>query len=315
MEFLIRLIEQFGMLVVFINVLVEQMGAPVPAYPTLIITGALARRGEMAPAGLLLTAVTAALVADLAWFWAGRRHGRKVLSTLCRISLTPDSCVRQTESIFARWGAPSLLVAKFVPGFASVASALAGASGTTRRSFILFDTLGAALWAGSAIFLGFMFSPALEELLSMLEALGKWGLFLGALALAAFVGAKWLKRRRFLRALRLARISVKELRRLQIEGAAPLVIDVRSVVLQQTGRIPGAVTIPNNDIEGFAFDPAGHSEVILYCGCPSEASAAVVAKQLMQKGFPQVRPLLGGIEAWISEGHALEYQQTASGNS
>jgi membrane protein DedA with SNARE-associated domain len=152
MNSLLHLVEQYGLTVVFFNVLVEQLGAPLPAYPTLVITGALLERsgysGYSAPL-LLFIAVLAALIADFMWYLAGRRYGRKVMGTLCRISLSPDSCVRQTESVYLRWGASSLLVAKFIPGFASIASALAGALGTRRTSFIFFDSVGAALWAGS----------------------------------------------------------------------------------------------------------------------------------------------------------------------
>jgi len=47
-------------------------------------------------------------------------------------------------------------------------------------------------------------------------------------------------------------------------------------------------------------------EVIVYCACPNEASAAVVAKQLMRAGFKRVRPLAGGIEAWVEQGYPVE---------
>src|SRR4051812_6522046 len=164
METLYHLIEQYGLLIVFVNVLVEQLGAPVPAYPTLIITGAMAQGGQYPVGLLLLVAVVAALIADYAWYQAGKRYGRRVMSQLCRISLSPDSCVRQTESIYLRWGARSLLVAKFIPGFASIASALSGTMGTRRSSFLLYDTVGSALWAGLGIFLGSLFSTAVDDL-------------------------------------------------------------------------------------------------------------------------------------------------------
>jgi membrane protein DedA with SNARE-associated domain len=98
-----------------------------------------------------------------------------VLGRICRISLSPDACIRQTESVYGRWGARSLLVAKFVPGFASIASALAGVVGTPLRTFVLFDTLGALIWVGSAVFLGSLFSSTVQDLLDVLTALGKWG--------------------------------------------------------------------------------------------------------------------------------------------
>ncbi|HVK55806.1 MAG TPA: DedA family protein/thiosulfate sulfurtransferase GlpE [Burkholderiales bacterium] len=306
MTYLVELIEQYGLFVAFINVLVEQLGAPVPAFPTLVITGALLDRGDYSTASLLLTAISAALIADFSWYLAGKRYGRKVLSTLCRISLSPDSCVRQTESIYGRWGPSSLLLAKFIPGFASIASALAGTTGTRPMVFLFFDALGAALWAGLAIILGSMFSTTVDDLLSVLESLGKWGVFLIAVALAAFVANKWWQRYRFLKSLRMARVSVSELNRLMQEGASPTIIDVRSSVAQQAGRIPGAVTMSDAEISAIVLDAPSDGDVIVYCACPNEASAARVAKLLMQKGYRRVRPLHGGIDAWIEAGYAVE---------
>lgn len=309
MTYLFDLIEQYGLILVFANVLVEQLGIPLPAYPTLVITGALLDRGNYSVAALLLTAVGASLIADYTWFTAGRRHGRKVTAVLCRISLSPDSCVRQTEMIYQRWGAPSLLVAKFIPGFASVASALAGTVGTRRVTFVFFDGLGAILWAGSAIYLGTLFRTTIADLLSILEALGKWGGVLLLLALAGFIASKWWERYRFLKSLRMARISVEELNQLLEQGQAPLIVDVRSALSQPIDRIPGAVVISVDDLSGAnadKFEKLIDGEVIVYCACPNEASAAVVAKKLMQRGYTRVRPLAGGIDAWIAAGYSVE---------
>ncbi|SFC33382.1 membrane protein DedA, SNARE-associated domain [Polaromonas sp. OV174] len=306
MDFLLKLIDSYGLAVVFINVLVEQLGLPLPAYPTLVITGALLARSSYSPAMLLLTAVLSALIADYAWYLAGKRYGRKVMARLCRISLSPDSCVRQTESVYLRWGVSSLLVAKFIPGFASLASALAGALGTRRLGFIFFDGLGAALWAGSAIYLGSLFSTAIDELLDVLAQLGKWGLLLVAVALLAFIARKWWQRDRFLKSLFMARISVDELHQLLQQGAAPAIIDVRTPFAQDEGRIPGAVTMSVEDPAPPAFEMAADSEVIVYCACPNEASAARVAQRLMKLGYKNVRPLTGGIDAWVAAGYPLE---------
>lgn len=290
MAYLFHLIEQYGLLLVFFNVLLEQVGAPLPAYPTLVITGALASRGEYSPSLLLFTAVCAAVISDFLWYWAGQRYGRKVMATLCRISLSPDSCVNQTESIYLRWGAPSLIVAKFIPGFASVASALAGTIGTRRLTFLFFDSIGAALWAGLAIFLGSLFSTAIDDLLNVLAELGKWGGLLIVAAFAAFIATKWWQRKRFFKSLRMARISVDELNQLLEQGQTPAIIDVRSALSQQSGRIPGAAIVSMEDMQAFALDVPSDGEVIVYCACPNEASAARVAKLLMQKGYSKVRP-------------------------
>lgn len=162
------MIEHYGWLLVFVNILLEQLGAPLPAYPTPIITGPMASRCEYSVPFLLLTAVAAALIADYVWFRLGRRYGRRVLSLLCKISLSADSCVRQAETSYTRCGAPSLVIAKFIPGFASVASALACTIGTPTMAFLFFDTLGAAIWAGLGLYLGTLCSCGIDNLLNVL---------------------------------------------------------------------------------------------------------------------------------------------------
>ena len=307
MSHLLDLLQYYGLAFVFINVLALQAGFPVPAYPTLIVTGALAARGNYSLAALLATAVGASLIADIGWYSVGRRVGGPVLRTLCRISLSPDSCVRQTESIFTRWGAQSLMVAKFIPGFASVATAMAGVLRVPLWRFVPADAIGATLWSGVAIALGYIFRNAIDDVLAVLQEMGKIGLMLIVLAFAAYVLWKWLQRRRFIRQLVMDRITVDEVRRLIDEGNIGMVIDVRSPMAQEiTGRIPGAVTVDpqNMTFDLIAVEP--QSEVVVYCACPNEATAVKVAKALQQHGFKRVRPLHGGIDAWIAAGHDVE---------
>jgi membrane protein DedA with SNARE-associated domain/rhodanese-related sulfurtransferase len=307
MSHLIDLIQYFGLAFVFVNVLLLQGGLPVPAYPTLIVTGALAARGGYSLPALLATAVAASLIADLAWYAAGRRLGGRVLKTLCRMSLSPDSCVRQTETIFTRWGASSLMVAKFIPGFASVATAMAGVVRLSPWRFVLCDMIGATLWSGVAIALGYVFRDAVNDVLAVFEAMGRIGLVLIAAGFVAYVIVKWVQRKRFIRQLLMDRVTVDELRDMVAAGLATTVIDVRSPMSQAiTGRIPGAMTVDVNNmkVELLAIEP--ESEVIVYCQCPNEYTAAKVAKALLQHGFKRVRPLAGGIDAWIAAGHAVE---------
>jgi membrane protein DedA with SNARE-associated domain/rhodanese-related sulfurtransferase len=307
MNHLIDLIQYFGLAFVFVNVLLLQGGLPVPAYPTLIVTGALAARGGYSLPALLATAVAASVIADIAWYAAGRRLGGRVLKTLCRMSLSPDSCVRQTETIFTRWGASSLMVAKFIPGFASVATAMAGVVRLSPWRFVLCDTIGATLWSGVAIALGYVFRDAVNDVLAVFEAMGRIGLVLIAAGFVGYVIVKWVQRKRFIRQLLMDRVTVDELREMAAAGRAATVIDVRSPMLQAiTGRIPGAITVDVNNmkVELLAIEPG--SEVIVYCQCPNEYTAAKVAKTLLQHGFKRVRPLAGGIDAWIAAGHAVE---------
>ena len=306
LDTLIRLIADYGLLVVFVNILVQQLGAPVPGYPTLVVTGALAARGELNLAALLGTAVVACLIADCIWHAIGRHSGRRVLRMLCQISLSPDGCVRQTESIFTRFGPASLVVAKFIPGFASVATALAGAMHIPRAAFLLFDALGALLWVGVGLGLGWLFAPAVEQILDTLQQFGQWGLLLLALAVALFVAAKWWQRHRFNQQLRMARVSVDALAELLDRGERPLIVDVRSAAARDDGRIPGAIVALDDEL---APELAAHPKealIVVYCACPNDASAVLAARRLLERGFRNVRPLAGGFDAWIAAGRAVE---------
>jgi membrane protein DedA with SNARE-associated domain/rhodanese-related sulfurtransferase len=305
-ELLLRLIADYGLWFVFGNVLLVQLGMPLPAYPVLILTGTLAATGRISLAALLCTAVFACLLADTAWFLIGRWLGRRVLRVLCRISLSPDSCVRQTESTFVRFGPPSLMVAKFIPGFASVATALAGAMRIGVGAFIVFDAIGAALWAGVALALGWLFSPAIEDIVNLLARLGRWGLMLVALAVALFVAWKWWQRHRFNVQLRMARVSAEALAALLDSGERPLIVDVRSSSSRDEGRIPGAIMV-QGDAE--APELSAHPKdalIVVYCACPNDASAVVAARQLLGRGFSNVRPLAGGFDAWVAIGREVD---------
>jgi membrane protein DedA with SNARE-associated domain/rhodanese-related sulfurtransferase len=292
---------------VFGNVLAEQAGVPVPAYPTLIIAGAYLTGGDYAVVSLVLVGALAAVIADTFWYLAGRRFGTRVLRTLCRISLSPDSCVRQTESIFERFGPASMVFAKFVPGFASVATALAGALGLHYWKFVLFDLVGSVLWVGVAVAIGYLFRDAIGDALETLQSLGKWGLVLVAAAFAAWIATKWWRRILFIRQLRMDRVTVDELKTLLDANEVGVILDVRSALSQAaSGRIPGARRVDIKKIaEGLDGVPTD-GEVIVYCACPNEASAVKVAEKLRAAGFKRVRPLHGGIDAWIEAGLDVE---------
>lgn len=314
MGWLVDLIREHGFGIVFLNVLIEQLGAPIPAYPVLVVTGALEGGSLARLLWLTAIAVTAALIADVFWYHAGKTYGHRVLGRICRISLSPDACIRQTESVYGRWGAKSLLVAKFVPGFASIASALAGVVGTPLRTFVLFDTLGALIWVGSAVFLGSLFSSTVQDLLDVLTALGKWGLLLISIAFVVFVARKWWQRQRVVRSLKMPRISVQELAGLNAQGIHPTVIDVREPMLYGMGHIPGAHSWTQRPEKGKpAYDRLLPREqhqhgLVVYCDCPNEISAARVARQLQRAGFTNVRPLVGGLTAWEAAGLNVEAQ-------
>lgn len=306
MQHLVGLIQQYGLWFVFLHVLVEQFGVPLPAYPTLIVASALIGHADYSIGQLLLTAVLAAMIADLGWYFSGSRVGRSVTRTLCRISLSPDSCVRQTESIYLRWGPPSLSLAKFIPGFGVVSTALAGAMRTPLAQFVLFDGVGALLWVGVAVIVGYVFRDAVNDVLDVLEQFGKWGLVAIVAFFGMFILMKWWQRRRFYMQLRMARVSVEELSKMLELGERPTILDVRSHAAQADGRIPGARAVSDQTLEQEFGGLTPEGEVIVYCACPNEASAAIIAKKLLALGYTHVRPLKGGIDAWIAAGYAVE---------
>ncbi|HTH68433.1 MAG TPA: VTT domain-containing protein [Rhodanobacter sp.] len=305
---IIALIAQYGLLLVFLNVLVEQAGVPVPAVPTLVVAGALAATDRLPVSGVVLAAVLACLVGDLAWYAAGRRFGSGVMRTICRISLSPDSCVKQSELRFQRWRGRVLLIAKFVPGLSTVAPPLVGAMGLRLPTFLLLDGLGSLLWAGLAVGLGYAFAAQIDVVLATLASAGTFAFELLLVLLALYIAVKWWQRRRLLLALRMARITVDELNQAIAGGRSPIVVDVRSqpARLLDSRVIPGALLADLDSVGRTLQDIPPDRELVIYCSCPNEVSAAKAAKLLMALGYRRVRPLLGGLDAWDSAGYAIE---------
>lgn len=267
MEHMVSLLSQYGVLLVFGNVLLSQAGLPLPATPVLIVAGALVRDGQLSLALVLLAAVAASLIGDLPWYAAGRKGGYRVLNVLCRLSIEPDSCVKQTETKFERWGAPSLLIAKFVPGFSTVAPPVAGAMHLSLPLFLVYSAVGALLWAGVFVVLGMVFHTQVDYLLKWLSDMGT----LAFGAIAAMIGfyllVKWVERRLFIRVMRMARVTADELQALMHSNEPLIVLDARSA----TGRkldprhIPGAmpvdITAPSHDIGEVTPD----HHIVVYC--------------------------------------------------
>jgi membrane protein DedA with SNARE-associated domain/rhodanese-related sulfurtransferase len=306
-DVLVHIIETYGLWVVFGCVILDQGGLPFPAYPLMIVAAALATNAGEPLSPILFAATLGALFADLLWFVGGRRFGAMLLKLMCRVSLSPDSCVGLTRRIYGRYGAPSLVIAKYVPGFAAVATTLAGESGTRVARFLLYDGLGALLWASGAVALGAIFHEAVETMLDELAQLGHVAIALLLGALVAFVAFKWWQRYRFRMRIRMSRIGVDELHEL-LASSLPMIVDVRSPERRaQSGWIPGSIAISDPAEIGVPTD----RDIVVYCDCPNDASAAVMAEKLKQRGFTRVRPLAGGIDAWVARGHAVERAEPA----
>ncbi|HUN71819.1 MAG TPA: DedA family protein/thiosulfate sulfurtransferase GlpE [Steroidobacteraceae bacterium] len=296
-------VASLGPLVLFLLVLLQQAGVPYPITPVLIVAGAVSVHGRLPAAAVIGLAVAAALIADLGWYAAGFRLGGRALKALCALSLSPDSCVSDTERWFGRFGTRVLVIAKFVPGLGLVSTAMAGVARAGLEGFFLYDLIGNLLWAATAVYAGVLFHDAVGDILGVLAALGYWGVVLLAAALAAFIALKLWQRHTLIRELRLSRISVSELKDLVDRGSAPVIIDALAPTSRQReGVIPGAIPVETLRLDSGAATVPFDAEVIVYCACPNEASAARIAQQLLRMGCIRVRPLTGGIYAWKDAG-------------
>lgn len=264
----LQVLVQYGYVVLFAFVLVEQIGLPIPAVPILLGVGALAGAGRMSLALALGAVLAASLPPDLVWYELGRRRGGRVLGLLCRITLEPDSCVRRTENLFIRRGRKALLIVKFFPGLSPIASTLAGMVGVARRQFIALDSLGAIIWAGAWMGLGYVFSDVLELVATWVSYLGKYALLIIGAALASYIAIKFIQRRRFFRSLRIARITPDELKRRLDAGDGDLaVIDTRSALEVNAAPygIPRAIWIAAEELDQRHQEVPRDREIVLYC--------------------------------------------------
>ncbi len=266
MDNVIPFLIEHGYTVLFLWAFMETMGLPIPAAPLFVAIGALAGAGQMNLFFSIGLGVFAALLADVFWYSIGRLRGLQVLSLLCRISLEPDSCVRETENIFVRYGIRSLLIIKFLPGFSAVSTPLAGIIHMRLPLFLFLDGLGAVLWVGVYTFIGYIFSEELDHALAVVSGMGKTLLVIVAAALSLYILWKYALRRRFLRQLSIARITPEELKRKLDSGEDVLIIDVRHPVdfKADPSIIPGALRIPLERFETNQDVPRGR-EVVVYC--------------------------------------------------
>jgi membrane protein DedA with SNARE-associated domain len=261
----IEFVVRHGYALVFLWVLLEQGGLPLPSLPLLLACGALAKDGRLSVHWIILTGVAGCLTSDTFWYVLGRRRGAKVLRLICRVSLEPDSCVRQTETAFLRYGSRSLLIAKFVPGLSAVSAPMAAIVGVRFARFAAFDVLGALIWLGSCCTLGWLFSDQLDIVGDYALRMGKWLAVLLFGLLAAWITWKFIQRKRFLRKLAVSRITAEQLRAKLDAGEQIVVVDVRSPLESELDSVPGALRIPLEDLDTRNADIPRDRDIILFC--------------------------------------------------
>jgi membrane protein DedA with SNARE-associated domain/rhodanese-related sulfurtransferase len=313
----LQFVVRHGYLLVFAWVFVEQAGLPIPSAPLLLAAGALSGMHQMNLGTAILFAAVGAVASDSMWYELGRRKGVRVLQLLCRISLEPDSCVRRTQVSFARNGPRVLLGAKFIPGLNAMAAPLAGIIRMGWRKFLLYDAIGALAWASIFAIAGYAFSGELERIAASVAYLGEWLVVVLLAAFAGYILWKFYNRQKFLRKLKIARITPEELKEKIDAGEDVLVVDVRHSLDFDANpeTIPGALHIDAADLEEAYEVIPRDREIVLFCACPNEVTAARLALLLRSKGITRIRPLSEGYEGWRSRGFPLSLPLDKNGNA
>lgn len=299
----VSLLASQGPAVVFVATLATRLGAPVPAVPFLIVAGGLTFGGQVSFLAVTLAAVLGNILGDGVWFIAGRRWGYRVMRLLCRISLSPDSCVKHSESILGRWGGLSLIAAKFVPGVSVVAPPMAGALGMSNLRFLSYETVAALIWTLGFLLIGRVFHAAITDVLSVLSSIGMVATVICLVLLGAFVLWRYRQRRMALRSLDIERIEAAALRAAMAAGAGLTLIDVRSDEARALdGRaIPGALGIALKQLPKRLEAFSDGRELVVFCDCPDDGSAIAAARVLRNAGVTRVRVLAGGLDAWVAQ--------------
>ncbi len=298
----------YAYLLLFLWIMAEQLGLPIPSIPLLFTTGILTGAGDLSLALCLFAILAACLVSDSLWYAMGKRYGGAMVKMVCRLAFETSNCIRKTEDYFTRRGPATLLIAKFVPGLGTVAAPIAGRTGMPYATFLAYDMTGALLWGGAMTLLGRLFGDMIRRNPQALSGLGHFagGLFLAGIA-GLLLYRVW-KQRAFLRQIRTSRLDPAELKRMLDAGQQVYIVDLRHPLdyLPDPRVLPGAVRFSPDTLMRHSAEIPRDRDVVLYCTSPSEATAARMAMKLRESGVYRVRPLLGGFERWKKLGFPLE---------
>src|SRR5216683_4358470 len=302
----------YAYLIIFLWVLVEQVGIPIPSVPVLLTAGTLSATHRVSWLGISTAMLLACLVADTIWFALGRRYGNSVLKLLCRFSFEASTCVSKTENYFTRRGAVTLLFAKFVPGLSTVAAPIAGQTGMSIPRFLAWDLAGSLIWGEAFILAGRFFGDLAKKSAPFFAWLGHFAIVIFVLMVLGFLAHRIWKQRKFLQQVRELRLEPSELKTMLDfagkEGTPPpFIVDLRHPLdyLPDPRVLPGALRIGPNELKLHSEILPRDRDVVLYCTCPSEETSAKVALQLHKMGVYRVRPLRGGFDGWKQAGYPL----------
>lgn len=319
MQQIIPLIHQYGVLAVCVSVLLEDSGLPFPSYPVLMLASAFTLTSLTAPL-VLIAAVAAAIAADTVWYFAGARLGPGIMRMVCWLSFSPENCVRSTESRFARIGPWALLMVKFLPGIALATIVFSGVTRLRFARFLIFDAVGSTIYLGLPLVLGRVFHSAIAAMLIYFAQFGQIGALIIVALIVVYVFIRWLRRQALIRQLCAARVSAEQLLEMAHSGGGPVVLELggRNQPTPE-GSIPGSVPVSRSSITAAVRQFPRSAEIVIYTPAAKPAAdlrLELMAARLLQKaGFKKIRPLHGGLKAWIEAGYPVQFHRAAAPES
>ncbi len=317
MELPTHILLAYGYAVLFGWVLIEQLGAPLPAAPLILAAGALSAEHEMSFPLALLVGLVACIVADSAWFFTGRRYGHGVMRLLCKMSLEPTVCIRRTEGSLGGRRAVTIIFSKFVPGVSTMVPPLAGHGGMSFGEFFALDGLGSLIWVGALLVCGRFFGDVLKHNPGLLDEAGRFSGALLLLGVVGWLGMRLWRRHRMLKKLAASRMEPEELKRQMDAGDPVFVVDLRPAMelAYDPYTLPGAHNFASGKVREWAAQVPKDSDVVVFCSCPGEVSAAKTALDLQKFGIERVRPLRGGYEEWKRLGYPVDRADGVTGQA
>lgn len=262
-----NLLLNHGYALLFVYVLVISLGVPIPVDPVFLLMGAQAGDRHYSFFLEVMAALTPAVLGDILWYQIGKYKGRSVLSLLCKLSLEPDTCVRKTESSFSARGSNALLFSKFIPGMSLVSVTLAGISGMPFGRFLLADAAGCTLWVSTYLCVGWLFHKQVDSIIGSLGLYGRRAGVVIVSLLACYLAYKYFQRWRFLRNLRVNRVTPEQVKELIASGCGVTIVDLRHPTeVERVGiKIPNALVLRPEDLRSRSGEIPREHEIILYC--------------------------------------------------
>ncbi len=269
MNDLLSMMARHGYALVFVLLFAEAIGLPFPAAIALVAAGAAVASHALGASSVILAAIIALMIGDIAQFWLGRYTGWALLGFLCRLSMNPETCMLRSAESFYKRGKQTLLIAKFVPGVNTMAAPLAGSMKMHFAQFVRLDFAGSLLYVVTYLLVGYLSRDFLAATLRSFHAAGLAMEGVVIAALAAYAIYRILQFHKYRKYDVVPRVQAQELAdRLAEEGAGRVqIVDVRSHGYYDAGseRILGSIRIEPNNLDEETKNLPKDKDIYLYC--------------------------------------------------